>query len=144
MTAALAFVLLTATTLPELTLKTQNGASYHLRAARGSLVLVHFWATWCGPCRRELPLLQRFADAHPGKVALVGIALDAQGWKTVLPLLRELNIRFPVALGSADLLRRFGLRAPLSPLPQTLIFNEHGERIGHIKSALDEKQRPLP
>lgn len=67
----------------------------------GKLVLVNFWATWCGPCREEMPLLDRTASEHAGKgLAVIGIAIDAP--EPVADFLKENPVRYPILIGGDE------------------------------------------
>jgi thiol-disulfide isomerase/thioredoxin len=81
-----------------------------MRAFQGRPVLINFWATWCPPCVDELPMLDRFhAEQGPGGVQVLGLAIDRK--EAVLPFLRRMPLRFPVAmagLSGADLGRALG------------------------------------
>jgi Peroxiredoxin len=83
---------------PPITLHTLDGKQISLQDLRGKVVIVTFWATWCGPCREELPLLSRYAQAHAGDgVAILGFSLDGpDDIEKVRAVARALS--FPVGL----------------------------------------------
>jgi thiol-disulfide isomerase/thioredoxin len=65
--------------LPELALKDLSGQKQRLSALKGNNVVLNFWATWCGPCQEELPLLSRFSDAYGGDpVRFVAVSIDEE------------------------------------------------------------------
>jgi len=93
---------------PGFALTTLEGAPLRLEALRGQVVLIDFWATWCEPCRDEIPALIELARVYgPRGVQLVGISMDDSD-APVRAFQRELQINYPVALGDAELGERFG------------------------------------
>lgn len=95
----------TATPTPEIaqdfTLTALDGRTFQLRALRGQWVIINFWATWCGPCRAEMPYLQGVADAYPEHVTLLGINLREDA-ATVGAFVDEVGITFPILLNPDD------------------------------------------
>jgi thiol-disulfide isomerase/thioredoxin len=87
--------------LPDFTLASLDGAPRSIRSWPGKSMVVNFWATWCAPCRREIPLLNRIqaAHAHEG-VQLVGVAVDFQ--EDVAKFAQEIGIDYPVLVGEQD------------------------------------------
>lgn len=83
---------------PAITLHALDGREIDTRTLRGKVVIVTFWATWCGPCRQELPLLSRYATEHArdGLVVLAFSLDDAEELEQVRAVARDLN--FPVGL----------------------------------------------
>ena len=86
---------------------------------QGKYVLVNFWATWCAPCRREMPVLKEL-DAMGVKV--VGIALDEEGERAVAPFVERQGLGYTILLGDQAVFQRFG---GLN-IPYTLVLD--GER----------------
>ena len=94
---------------PSFAATTLGGAAVSDSTLRGSVVLVNFWATWCLPCRVEMPLLQAMENRH-GKEGLVvlGFSVDRTGSDVVATFLRERNITYPVAIVGRDVETDFG------------------------------------
>jgi peroxiredoxin len=93
-------------TAPEFTLAGTNQSTIRLSDYRGKVVLLDFWATWCGGCKVEIPWFIEFEDKYKDRgLAVLGVSLDAEGWDVVQPFLESHNVNYPVVL--ADTL--FGL-----------------------------------
>lgn len=98
---------------PELKAKDVDGKEISLDAYKGKVVLLNFWATWCGPCRREIPLLQGLR--RQGAVAgleVIGIAVDSRD--AVLKYAHDMGIHYPILIGEQDGLKAvdaFGMQA---------------------------------
>lgn len=76
---------------------------------RGRVVLVNFWATWCLPCRAEMPLLQAMANRHADAgLVVLGLSVDRAGPEVVSTFLRERDITYPVAIVGRDVETAFG------------------------------------
>lgn len=84
---------------PDFVLKTLSGDSFSLREARGRPVVLNFWATWCGPCQRELPALQAAAERYGDLVLIVGIDQGEEA-ATVQAYVDELGLTFPIPMDS--------------------------------------------
>ena len=92
-----------------------DGTAHKLSDLRGKKVLVNFWATWCGPCRSEMPDLQKATQAYGGSFSVLGVNWREQP-DVIGPFAQELGISFPLIPNpSEDITRRYGVRnAPLS------------------------------
>ncbi|MFN0140793.1 MAG: TlpA family protein disulfide reductase [Pyrinomonadaceae bacterium] len=122
-----------------LALKDLTGAEQSLAALRGRVVVLNFWATWCEPCKKEMPDLAAIQNEYgPLGVQVIGAAGDAQADSAkVLKFTREFKVNFPVWLGATtDDMKRFGVG---QVLPATVIIDRNGKivwrEIGIIKPA---------
>ncbi|WP_293813633.1 TlpA disulfide reductase family protein [uncultured Aquitalea sp.] len=110
-----------------------------LSAWRGKVVLVNFWATWCAPCREEMPMLNKLREQYKGKgLEVVGIALDNR--TEASNFAKQLRIGYPVVIGDSDtlgLLRQLG--NPAGALPYSIILDRNGQQVGKLLGKLDEK-----
>ena len=109
---------------PDFTLPGANGAAVELSRYQGKVVLLYFWATWRHGCKTEIPWYIEFSQKYKkdGLVA-IGVAMDDEGWKLVKPPLQERKMKYPVAIGSDDLARRYGV----TEMPVTLLIDRHGK-----------------
>jgi cytochrome c biogenesis protein CcmG, thiol:disulfide interchange protein DsbE len=119
---------------PVFTLTTLDGAPLRLEALRGKVVLIDFWATWCGPCRDEIPELGELNRIYgPRGVQVVGISMDDDA-APVRAFYRELHMNYPVALGDAALAQRFG---GVLGLPVKFLIDRKGRIAGRHDGAMD-------
>jgi thiol-disulfide isomerase/thioredoxin len=84
---------------PETPLVAADGKESTLAAFRGRIAVVNFWATWCGPCLREIPMLKTFQTDHPD-VQVVGIAVDRLD--PVLSFAADMEFNYPILVGQSD------------------------------------------
>ena len=86
-----------------------DGTQLSSDALRGKVVLVNFWATWCLPCRVEMPLLQRMAERHRAAgLVVAGLSVDRGSELSVREFLRDRGVTYPVAMVGRDVERAFG------------------------------------
>ena len=88
-------------TLPDVTLPDRSGTRRSLISWKGQPLIINFWATWCGPCREEIPLLRALRKERAAdKLEIIGIAVDEQ--QAVLKFAREMSIDYPVLMGEQE------------------------------------------
>ena len=93
---------------PDFSLRDLSGRGLDLSAYRGKVVLLNFWATWCSPCRTEIPQFIELQKKYRDKgLRIVGISLD-EDEKPVRAFYRQLKMNYQVAIGDASLAERFG------------------------------------
>lgn len=117
---------------PNLTLKDLAGNTHKVAELRGSIVVLNFWATWCVPCREELPLLSHLSQEYAAKhVRFIAVSADeAKNRARVDQLLSTNKPGMDVWMGAdLDMLQRAGLG---NELPATLILDENGEAVARI------------
>lgn len=118
--------------VPNLEAKSLTGTPEKITALRGSIVVISFWATWCGPCKEELPRISKLKDEYFGNgVHFVAISVDEPKDRAKIePFLKLQNIDLDVWVGGdLDMLERAGLG---NVLPGTLIIDQQGEIVGRI------------
>jgi thiol-disulfide isomerase/thioredoxin len=111
--------------LPDFSTKDLRGRRISSANLRGKVVLIDFWATWCGPCKKEMPGYQKLADRYRRRgFAVIGLKLDIMA-DTEAPraFARRLGIRYPLAVATDEIKNKFG---GIEGLPTTLIYNRQG------------------
>ena len=117
---------------PDPAFKTLEGQTRKLSSLRGQVVVVNFWATWCGPCQEELPRLERIAASYAGKpVAFVLVSIDEPKSRAKIPAtLKRLNVSHESWVDAdTDTMARFGLG---EIVPGTVILDAEGEVIARV------------
>jgi thiol-disulfide isomerase/thioredoxin len=82
---------------PDFQLVSLAGPTMSLSQFSGKVVILNFWATWCPPCKEEMPLLQGYADAHPADTVVVGIDFDEQAY-LIQDFVDELQLHIPILM----------------------------------------------
>lgn len=136
---------------PDLTLTLLDGTPLRLADLRGSVVVLNFWASWCAPCRDEMPVLQRLTDRQPapgGPVAVVGVGVRTDHDAAARALVRDLGLTYPIGRdtdvsgpGVGPFQRAF---AVADFLPATVVLRPDGviDRL-HLGPVTDEQLRTI-
>ncbi len=116
---------------PEFTLKDVTGKTVRLSDYRGNVVLLNFWATWCGPCKIEIPWFMEFEQKHKDRgFAVLGVSMDDDGWDAVKPFLERQRINYRVVMGTPEIGELYG---GVESLPTTFMIDREGRIAGvHI------------
>lgn len=123
---------------PDFRLPDRSGTLQSLSAFRGRVVVLNFWATWCKPCRQEMPALDRIAREYaPLGVTVLGVAMDERGWVAVTPFLAQFPVTYPILLGNPRVARDYG---GLKTLPLTVFIDQHGRIAASQDQTLSESQ----
>ncbi|MFP4374216.1 MAG: TlpA family protein disulfide reductase [Spirochaetaceae bacterium] len=132
---------------PAFTLERLDGESFSLKEARGRPVVINFWATWCGPCRVEMPVKKRLAAELGDRVAFVGVNLTTSegGVGVVRDYVEEFSIEYPIVLDArGEVQQLYGVRGT----PTTYIIDADGEVVHRFMGAMSyqdmmRRLRPL-
>ena len=109
---------------PDFALPDAQGREVKLSDLKGQVVLLNFWATWCGPCKIEMPWFVEFQRQYKDQgFSVVAVSLDAEGWEVVKPFAEDFKLNFPVLVGDDELADKFG---GIAALPTTFIIDKEG------------------
>ena len=109
---------------PDFTLRSMKGQNLRLQEQRGQVVMVNFWATWCGPCRQEMPQLNRLYEKYRAAgFVLLGVNVDDDTSKAT-DVAGKLGVTFPVLLDTDKAVSKL---YDLSTMPSTVIIDRNGK-----------------
>jgi peroxiredoxin len=121
---------------PDFTLQDERGEDVTLSDYQGKVVLLNFWATWCGPCKIEMPWFVEFQRKYKDQgFSVLAVSLDSEGWEVVRPFVNELELNFPAMVGSDEMADEFG---GVVALPTTFVIDRQG-RIASTHAGLISK-----
>ncbi len=131
---------------PDWSLKDLDGKMVKLADFKGKVVILNFWATWCPPCRAEIPDFVSLQKEYATKgLAIVGVSLDQNGPNVVKSFVKKFGINYPVVMGSAEAAAAYG---GIEVVPTTFVIDRAGQVVyvqqGGVDRATFEKAiKPL-
>jgi thiol-disulfide isomerase/thioredoxin len=124
---------------PDLKAKDLNGKELNLEGYKGKVVLLNFWATWCGPCRAEIPSLIRIQEAYRDRLQIIGMDVDDDDEEQLRAFVKGQGINYPVAMTSVSVRLAYG---GIAALPTMFVINQDGKvvqkHVGMFNPALYE------
>lgn len=125
-------------TAPDFTLQNMQGEKVTLSDLRGQVVLVNFWATWCPPCRQEMPSMEELYQHFEGKeFEMLAINVEEDGPDAVAEFLDDKTHSFPILFDEDAQVRR---QYKVSKYPETFVVDRDGTVVEHIVGAIDWMQ----
>ena len=131
---------------PAFSLKDIKGATVTLAQHAGKVVIVNFWATWCGPCKAEMPILMKLQQVHgPAGLVVLGVSMDEEGASVINPWLQKTKfvvdgkqtpMNFPMLLGTPEMATAYG---EIAALPATFIIDRKGKIVERTDGPVEFK-----
>jgi peroxiredoxin len=110
---------------PDFELTDADGRKVKLSDYKGKVVLLNFWATWCGPCKLEIPWFVDFEKRYKDKgFAVLGVAMDEEGWEVVKPYVQDKQVNYRVMVGTDPVAMAYG---GVEALPTTFMIDREGK-----------------
>ena len=132
---------------PDFSLKDLNDRDERLADYKGKVVLVNFWATWCDPCREEIPWLIEMQDKYgPKGFTVLGVAMDEEGKSVVAPFVakerydvkgQKLPMNYPIVIGNEGVAEKFG---GLLGYPTSVLISKDGKQLKRVTGIINEEE----
>lgn len=120
---------------PEFTAANLDGHPVRLSDYKGNVVLLNFWATWCGGCKLEIPWYMEFDKTYRSSgLTVVGVSLDDEGSKVVKPFVDQKKIAYPIVIGNESIAKEYAVES----MPVTLLIDREG-RVAMAHSGVVDK-----
>ena len=125
---------------PDFTLTDLEGNKVSLSDFKGKVIIVDFWATWCGPCKMEIPSFIKLQDDYQDDVVVLGVSLDQGGPGVVVPFAEKMNINYPIVYGDGSVVQAYG---GIRGIPTTFVidrdFNIQRKYVGYRDHSVFEE-----
>ena len=110
---------------PDFTLESLEGKNIRLSGYKGQAVLLNFWATWCGPCKIEMPWFVELQKEYgPQGLQIVGVAMDDASKEDIAKFVKEMGVNYPILIGKEDVGNQYG---GVNVLPTTFFIDRDGK-----------------
>lgn len=110
---------------PDFSLETMKGEPFVLSDHEGKVVVLNIWATWCPPCREEIPdFIEIQKEMRDDGVLFAGVSMDKKGWSAVRPFAKKMGINYPLMVDDGTVYKKYG---PFRGIPTTFIINKKGK-----------------
>jgi len=129
-----------ATPAPEFSLQDLQGNSLSLSSYKGKVLVLNFWATWCPPCRREIPdFIEAYKDLKAKGLEILGVSVDDLSAEALRDWTQKAGMNYPVALATQKIIQDY---EPGEFIPATIVIDRRG-RIRYRRSSLMDKETLL-
>lgn len=126
---------------PDFALQRLNGEIFRLSDYRGTVVAINFWATWCPPCRKEMPEFISLQGEMVGEVLFVGVSLDKEGPEKVRNFTQAIGVNYPIVIDDGTVTKKYG---PIAGIPTTFLVDREGQvRVQAMGRLTKEDLRPV-
>jgi peroxiredoxin len=123
---------------PEFELKDLAGNNVRLSDYHGKVVLLNFWATWCPPCKEEMPWFVDLQKRYGAQgLQVIGVAMDDSGEKAIASFAQRLGVNYPVLLGKESIAQAYG---DVQFLPDTFYIGRDGRIVAHVQGLINRKE----
>lgn len=115
---------------PDFALKNIDGEIVRLSSFEDKVIILNFWATWCGPCRMEIPgFVDLYEKYNEEGLEIIGVSVDQNGWTAVKPFMKNYKINYPILMYNYQVVKDYG---GIRGIPTTFIINRKGEIVEQI------------
>lgn len=122
---------------PAVSFQDASGKTVTLKDFRGKAVLMNFWATWCGPCRQEMPSLDKLYQKFSGRdFVVLGVSVDEDGWSSINEFLKVIPVSFPIVLDQGEGIDKYEVYR----IPETYLIDAEGKIAGKVTGPQDYDQ----
>ncbi|HXH37128.1 MAG TPA: TlpA disulfide reductase family protein [Thermoanaerobaculia bacterium] len=123
---------------PAFALRSLEGRTVRLSDFRGKVVLLNFWATWCGGCRVEMPwLIEIYRQYRSQGLEIIGVSMDDGGEEVIAKFTKAKNVNYTIVKGNEAVANAYG---KVQLLPQTFLINRDGTVAGHFTGVPDRRE----
>ncbi|MEZ5344508.1 MAG: TlpA disulfide reductase family protein [Pyrinomonadaceae bacterium] len=111
--------------------KLTDGGTFSLEKSKGKVVLINLWATWCGPCRKEMPELVAMQDKYRDKgFEIIGLDVDPESKEDIAEFSEEMKLNYKLGWSEKELVEEFFKLGQMEGIPQSFLINRNGKLTG--------------